>query len=123
MRRWMPVVLVAAVLGAAAQDALAQRHGRSFGHHRGFHSRAIVVAPLVLPRYYAAPYYPYAAPVYGAPVYATPGYGAPAYPPVASGYLYFCPDFRRYYPEVRHCPSGWLTVIAGGGGPPAGPPY
>jgi hypothetical protein len=26
-------------------------------------------------------------------------------------YLYYCPDTRRYYPDVTECRSGWLKVV------------
>jgi hypothetical protein len=39
------------------------------------------------------------------------------YPPpgLPSGYYYYCADPPGYYPVVRYCPSGWLTVIPPGG--------
>ena len=33
-------------------------------------------------------------------------------------YRYFCPDTRQYYPEVKECASGWLTVVPNAGRPP-----
>lgn len=40
------------------------------------------------------------------------------YAPGPADYLYFCPDSRRYYPDVLDCPSGGLAVVPGVGGPP-----
>jgi len=61
------------------------------------------------PSYYHAP-----APVIVAPpVVAAP----PVQPSLNSGYWYFCPDYRIYYPYVLECPSGWLAVVPGTPGP------
>ena len=99
------------------------------------------------PRYYApVPYYPPVAPAYTyaqppttsyysepSQVYSPPPVGsaapeqAPASSPAPTGpyaveqainYRFFCPDVRLYYPEIKECPAGWLTVLPGNRKPP-----
>lgn len=65
-------------------------------------------------RRHPRPPYGYYAPAYVAPLVVYP---LPAVPET-EGYAYFCPDNRRYYPDVRECPSGWLAVVPGAPGPP-----
>jgi len=66
------------------------------------------------------PYYPYYYPYYDPYYYE--GYGRPPVlpegvtPPAESGqqqpsYWYFCRDPEGYYPYVKDCPGGWLTVV------------
>ena len=108
--------------------------------------RYVYVAPYV--PYYPSPYYstpsyyqdPYAAPSYYPPdpgyVEQPQSYAPPPPPPsyatqpqprgqpgqysVEQGiqYRYLCLDTRKFYPDTRECPSGWLTVMPGGGNPP-----
>ena len=106
--------------------------------------RPVRVIPRVVyfaaPVYYApAPYYPptsyYEAPgSYAAPAsyYPAPAYSEPPPPPAqapvppagpysaeqALSYRYYCPDVRLYYPEIKECPAGWLTVLPGSRRPP-----
>ncbi len=71
--------------------------------------------------YYGYPYYgyPYYAPAAvdppPPPVYIQP---QPAAPPA---YWYYCSDSKTYYPYVKDCPSGWLTVVPSATAPPTGP--
>lgn len=60
------------------------------------------------------------------PYYAAPPVVVPEAPPVyiqqeppaqEPYYWYYCPNPAGYYPNVKECPSGWLTVV-----PPASPP-
>ena len=78
---------------------------------------------------YSAPaYYPPDAPSYAAPQeqYAPPQQYAPPPPPPsgqaqpgpysmeeATQYRYLCLDTRKFYPDTKECPSGWLTVLPG----------
>jgi hypothetical protein len=64
---------------------------------------------------YPYPAYAYSYPVdtYGAFPAVPESYGAPL--PGAS-YWYYCQDTQAYYPYVKECPSGWLTVA------PSAPP-
>jgi hypothetical protein len=78
------------------------------------------------PGWYGYPYaygypYPYA---YAAPVVVpqapqvyieqTP----PAPQPAPQQYWYYCEDSRTYYPYVRECPRGWMTVVPPSTAPP-----
>src|SRR5258706_11321248 len=118
MNIWAIVLALAAGLGLVAEDAFADRprHSSSSSHrhhhvqpqHRHFSSAPrIVVVPSYAPRRY----------YYAAPVYVAPPLVAVA-PTPNSGYWYFCPDSRAYYPYVLECASGWLQVVPGGGAPP-----
>lgn len=60
-----------------------------------------MIAPAFAAGYYYAP-----PPVYAAPPAAAP----PVVPSLNSGYWYYCPDNRLYYPYAVECPSGWLQV-------------
>jgi hypothetical protein len=59
--------------------------------------------------------YPYPASAYGYPVdtyqtspTAPDAYGAPL---PQENYWYYCQDSHAYYPYVKECPSGWVTVV------------
>ena len=40
-------------------------------------------------------------------------------PPAPQGaYWYYCPNPPGYYPYIRDCPAGWMTVVPPGAGPP-----
>lgn len=109
--------------------------------------RYVYVAPYVpyypTPYYPTSSYYPsssYSTPSYyppEPPAYAEqPQAYAPPPPPASSTqqpapaqpgpysmeqgiqYRYLCLDTRRFYPDTKECPSGWLTVLPGGGNPP-----
>jgi hypothetical protein len=115
MKRMGILLLAAVLLFTAAAPAAA---------HHGFHGRVFVgalLAPLLLPFAVAATItsgvaavvtapFTYAAPYPAAPVYAPPVHAAPP-PPPAPSYWYYCPSARAYYPYVRACPDGWLTVV------------
>lgn len=94
----------------------ADRHRHDWRRHASRPS-TIVVVPAVVPRplYYAPAPVVVAPPAYAAPQALAGGQG---YAPGTSPYLFFCPDSRRYYPDVRECPSGWLAVVPGVPGPP-----
>ena len=73
------------------------------------------------PPYYYPPAYayppvyppPYAAPIVTEPqsyIQEAPVQQAP------SSYWYYCEGAKAYYPYVKECPGGWLTVV-----PPAAP--
>jgi len=69
-------------------------------------------------KYFGRPHLPngHDAPVYAAPLVVYPATGVPD----PQRYAYFCPDNRRYYPDVSECPSEWLTVVSGAQAPPDG---
>ena len=128
MRRWATMAMMTAALGGMAPEAEARRERAEASRpHRQTQTRhhhpkvirpatGIVVVPALVPRYYTyppswfsgySPFFTVPAPMSG------PGYAIDA-----SGYAYFCPDSKRYYPEVRECPAGWLAVVPGVPGPP-----
>jgi hypothetical protein len=137
MKRMMAVVGAALFLIAAAAPADARGHGgggrggghsgggvrggghgshggRFPGHHfhgHGFRSSVFIgVGPYWGPYWYPPyyPYYPYAAyePV---PVVSEPQ--TYIQQPGAASYWYYCEAAKAYYPYVRECPGGWLTVL------------
>lgn len=77
------------------------RAGGAFHRNSGFSSR-IFIAPGVLwgpafdPPYLLSP---------PPPVYILPDDPAPP------RYWYYCEQSRTYYPYVRECPGGWMTVV------------
>lgn len=79
-----------------------------------YHTRPVVVAaPFFYPYYYYYPYYPYYYPsAYPAPAYSE----SPTYVEQGPSILYYCPDYRDYYPNVATCPSPWLQVLPQGTG-------
>ncbi|HMH50206.1 MAG TPA: hypothetical protein VK548_08245 [Candidatus Acidoferrum sp.] len=94
------------------------RGGRFHGHHfhgHGFRSSVVIGGywgpywdPFWYPAYYPyAPYYPYE-PV---PVATEPQTYIEQSGP---SYWYYCEGAKAYYPYVRECPGGWLTVLPQG---------
>ena len=66
------------------------------------------LGPYWYPPYY--PYYPYY-PYEPVPVAAEPQTYIEQPGP---SYWYFCEAAKAYYPYVRECPGGWLTVLPQG---------
>jgi hypothetical protein len=100
--------------------------GHYGGHHRGGVD-FFIGGPFWDPFwYYPAPYYsPYYYPNYY-PYYAPEVPSSPsgyierdeqAESSAPSGFWYYCPESKAYYPYVRECPGGWQTVPAE---PPSG---
>ena len=91
------------------------RGGRFHGHHfhgHGFRSSVVIGGgvwlgpywdPYWYPGYY--PYYPY--PYEPVPVATEPQTYIEQPGP---SYWYYCETAKAYYPYVRECPGGWLTV-------------
>ncbi len=107
--------------GARAGHASGAWHGHGGFHGHGGGGIGVVIAPSVWwgdPWWWGppGPYYgyPYGYPYYGSPYYAPPVETPQTYiqqaPPQPS-YWYYCPDSKMYYPYVKECPSGWLTVV------------
>jgi hypothetical protein len=79
------------------------------------------------PGWYGYPAYPYTYYPYAYPpavvVQPSPQTYIQQPPPAAGGtapaqnYWYYCAESRGYYPYVRECPEGWMTVV-----PPASSP-
>jgi len=98
-------------------------HGGHFGefHHRGHGGFSFYLgSPFYRPSYYY-PYSYYSYPSY----YSSPSVIIPAAPPVyieqetapktqpsESTNWAYCPNPQGYYPHVRECPAGWLTIAA-----------
>ena len=79
-----------------------------------FHRHPVVVSSTIVvgaPFFYYPPVY---APVYPVPAYQEP----PVYIEQDSEVLYYCPDYRDYYPNVATCPSPWMQVLPDAGGYP-----
>ncbi len=127
------LIALATVLGTVAFEAWADR-GAFRGHSRYHQSLSLPSAIARLPAYspgwnqpgssvmqpphapkrhprkffhHPHPPHTHYAPAYVVPRVVYPSSGAPD----AQGYAYFCPDSRRYYPDVRECPSEWLSVV------------
>ena len=60
----------------------------------------------------AAPYYPNViAAQPSAPVYVEKGSEAASPSAQSSNYWYYCPNPQGYYPYVKECQGGWMTVV------------
>jgi len=83
-------------------------HGRPFFHHGG---RVIVGSAIIVGGVVGYPYY--YPPAYYPPAYADPAYTdqPPTYIEQGDQVLYYCPDSRAYYPNVTTCPSPWMKVV------------
>lgn len=68
--------------------------------------------------YYGYPYYP--APPVVVPQ-SPPMYIQPQTVPQQQSYWYYCPNSQAYYPYIKECPGGWLTVVPPSTAPPSGP--
>ena len=112
------LAVAARIIGSGT--ALADRgHGRvSLGVNLG-----VPVGPWYYPPYYypyAYPYppvvtlpaYPNVVPVQpSAPVYIEKGDEAAGPSAQPSSYWYYCTDPQGYYPYIKECQTGWLTVV------------
>ena len=97
------IAILALAAAAALASGAALAHGRiSFGIGIG--------VPLWGGPFYPYPYYPY-------DYYAPRTIVVPAQPTryieqssPESGYWYYCPGSKTYYPYVKDCPAGWQRV-------------
>jgi len=93
-------------------------HGYGYGYYRGYgYGWWGYPYGWGYPYWWNYPYYPYNGPYY------YEGYGEPppvlpqgVTPPAKSGqqqpsYWHFCQDPEGYYPYVKDCPGGWMTVV------------
>jgi hypothetical protein len=90
------------------------------GFHHGGHGHVFVGGHVFLGApFWWGPWYPY--PYYqSAPVIVQqtpPAYIEQGTPGEATTYWYYCEQATAYYPYVKTCPGGWMTVV-----PPAAPP-
>jgi hypothetical protein len=84
------------------------------GHRHGGVSLGINLGIPVGPWYYPPYYYPYPPLIAVQPsptVYIEKGVEAAVAPAPSSNYWYYCPNPQGYYPYVRECQSGWMTVL------------
>ena len=138
MKKMIAVVVAGLFLVAAAATAQAAGRGGGGGRGGGFHGggfhghhfhghnfRGRVVfgggvwlGPYWGPYWYP-PYYPYYYDAYY-PYEPVPAVAEPQTYVEQSGptYWYYCEGAKAYYPYVRECPGGWLTVTP----PPQGAP-
>jgi hypothetical protein len=68
------------------------------------------------PYWWGSPYYPYYDPYYYEGYGGLPVLPQEVTPPAESGqqqpsYWHFCQDPEGYYPYVKDCPGGWMTVV------------
>ena len=105
------------LLVGSAYPADAWDHG---GFHHGGHGHVFVGGRIFLGApFWWGPWYPY-------PYYSSPPVIVQQTPPVytdqstlgqATTYWYYCEQAKAYYPYVKACPGGWMTVV-----PPTVPP-
>lgn len=125
MKRIICGILVAGVLllgGTYPADAWrgggfphgGSQHGR-FHHgefHHGGHGRVFVGTHIFLgDPFWPGPWYP---PYPSPPVIVQqtpPVYIQQNAPGDAATYWYYCEQARGYYPYVKECPGGWMTVV------------
>jgi hypothetical protein len=132
--------------GARAHSGVHHFHSNVIAKPVRVVPRYVYVAPYVpyySTPYYSSPSYYYPSASYAAPAYYPPDspsyieapqqYAPPPPPPSAPAqpaahpgpysmeqgtqYRYLCLDTRRFYPDTKECPSGWLTVLPGARNP------
>ena len=109
----------AAAMIAAPQSFGAQAAGPAHHHHHWRSSPPRVVYVRPYPRYVYVPIATYPSYSYYSPpppvtyIEQPQAYPDPGYAPGASSTRFFCPELRRFYPEVRQCPGGWMQVLPG----------
>jgi len=109
--------------------------GTAWADHGHGHSRVefginlgVPFAPWYYPPYYYPPYYYPNPPLVAVPTYPYAVQPAPQVyiekggevadaPAQATNYWYYCPNPQGYYPYVKECPSGWMTVLPQSPGP------
>ncbi len=91
-------------------------HGGGF--HHGGHGRVFIGTRIFLgDPFWWDPWYP---PYPSAPVIVQqtpPVYIQQSAPGEAATYWYYCEQSRGYYPYVKECPGGWMTVVPPGPSP------
>lgn len=105
--------------GGIQHGGFPQRGFHHGGFHHGVHRHVFVGggAFLGVPSW-LGPWYPY--PYYSTPpviVQQTPPVYIEQSPPGQAAYWYYCQQAKAYYPYVKECPGGWMTVV-----PPAAAP-
>jgi hypothetical protein len=98
------------------------------GHHHAFFRpccfgpRVFVGFGVGVPFWYP---YPYPYPSYAPAAVAEPSpptYLQQDYQPQQQQYWYYCQGAQTYYPYVKECRGGWLTVVPQASPPPSGTP-
>jgi hypothetical protein len=131
MKKMIAVVVAGLFLMAAAAPADARgggggrggghaggfRGGRFQGHHfhghHGFRGGVVIGGGVWLGPYWDPYWYPGYYPYYPYPYETVPVAAEPQTYIEQSGpsYWYYCEGAKAYYPYVRECPGGWLTVL------------
>jgi hypothetical protein len=109
--------------GHGAIQSRGSWHGGFRGHAEG--GPRVFIGPGVwwgAPWWWWGPAYPYyyAAPPVVVPE-APPVYIQPELPPQRPYYWYYCPNPPGYYPYIKECPPGWMTVVPPANAPPGAP--
>ena len=131
MKRIVAVVAVVGLflIAAAPADARGGRggggghgvrgggfHGQRFHwHHHGFRSSVVIGGGVWLGPYWGPywypPYYPPYESAYTTPIVIESQPQTFIQQSPAQSYWYYCEDAKAYYPYVKECPAGWLTVV------------
>jgi len=116
------VLLLGTALPGYTWGGSRSHHG--FHGHRPFVGTRVFIGPIWWgsPFWWGPPYpYPYAYPYYALPPVivqqAPPVYIQQEPQPSPQAYWYYCPNPQGYYPYIKECPQGWMTVV-----PPSPPP-
>ena len=118
----MVVMLVVLVTFLLVPPANALRHGGGHwgggrGHYGGYgYGWWGYPYSWGYPYWWNYPYYPYYGPYYYEGYPEPPVLPEGVNPPAESGqqqpsYWHFCQDPEGYYPYVKDCPGGWVTVV------------
>lgn len=85
-------------------------HGQRFHGHHGFRSSVVIGTGIWLGPYWGPYWYPPYAPGYTTPIVVESQPQTYIQQSPAQSYWYYCEDAKAYYPYVKECPAGWLTV-------------
>jgi hypothetical protein len=126
MKSVRTVLAIALATGTMISGAALADHGHGHGGIVWGINLGVPMGPWYYPPY-SYPYPPWGSvPVYpnvvaaqpSPPVYIEKGGEAAGPSAPASGYWYYCPDSQGYYPYVKECQSGWMSVLPQAPGQP-----
>ncbi len=117
MKKWLmcAVIAVCALLFGITGTSYAWRGG--WHHGARVSTRVFIGGDFAFGPWWWGPGYPY---YYASPpvvVQESPPVYIQQQPPAQPAYWYYCQNPAGYYPYVKTCPSGWMTVV-----PPNNPP-